>query len=302
VTVTKATIATLPAPCCELGEGPAYEWASDTAWWFDITGRVLVEHRLGAGVSTAHALPRMASMIAAIDGARQLVAMEDGLYLRRRGDGAFSLVAPLEADLTGNRSNDGRVHPSGRLWIGTMGKRAEWQAGAIYWFDGVELRRLYDRITIPNSICFAPDGRAAFFADTAVNTVWRVATDPATGLPAGEPERFLEARDLPLGGHFDGSVIDADGVLWNAAWGGGSVTGYAPDGTSLRTYEVPAAQTSCPCFVGLALDRLLVTTAWQGLGAGARAADPGAGYTYVVDGGFRGVADVAFDASRLPSA
>ncbi|MBA5776182.1 SMP-30/gluconolactonase/LRE family protein [Stappia sp. F7233] len=284
----------LPADRCELGEGPHYDRSSDSAWWFDIVGKALFEHRFATGQTFGHPLPRMASLVARIDDRRQLLAMEDGIYLRRLADGSLSLLAPLEADKPANRSNDGRVHPSGRLWIGTMGKNAEWQAGAIYWFDGRNIRTLFRKITIPNSICFSPDGRTGYFADTAANIVWRVALDPSTGLPVGEPETFLEAKDLPLGGYFDGSVTDADGLLWNAAWGGGSVSGFAPDSTLVRTFEVPAAQTSCPCFVGQRLDCMLVTSAWQGYTDAARAADPGAGFTYLIDGDFRGKPDAAF--------
>ncbi len=287
--------------CSELGEGPAYDRGTDTAWWFDIVGRKLLEHRFGEPETRVHDLPRMASVIARVDDESQLVGMEDGLYLRRVADGGLSLVTPLEADKPGNRSNDGRLHPSGRLWIGTMGKSAEWQAGAIYLFDGAEIKPLFRKITIPNSICFSPDGRTGYFADTAVNTVWRVALDPQTAVPIGEPEVFLTEAQLPLGGHYDGSVMDADGVLWNAAWGGGSVTGFAPDRSIVRTFELPAAQTSCPCFVGPKLDRMIVTSAWEGYSDSARNADPGAGFTYMIDGGFKGIDTVAatIDESRL---
>ncbi len=290
----------LDAPCCELGEGPAYDAASDTAFWFDIVGRTLIEYSFADARSRAHPLPRMASVVARIDAGRQLLVMDDGVYVRRLGDGVLTLLAPLEADKPQTRSNDGRVHPSGRLWIGTMGRKAERHAGAIYWFDGREVRLLYPRISIPNSICFSPDGRIGYFADSTANTVWRVAVDPANGLPTGEPEPFLTAADLPRGGGFDGSVTDADGVLWNAAWGSGSVSGFAPDGSPVGTVEVPAPQSSCPCFVGPRLNRMLVTTAWQGYSAAKRVADPGAGHTYVLDGTFRGRADPAFHAANIP--
>lgn len=296
--MNKANTCKLPAECCELGEGPHYESASDTAWWFDIVGCKLLEHSFGNGKTLIHSLPRMGSVVARIDDERQMLAMDDGIYLRDKPDGRLSLLAPLEASDERTRSNDGRVHPSGRLWIGTMGRGAEWQAGTIYWFDGREVRPLFRKISIPNSICFSPDGRTGYFADTGANSVWRVALDAATGLPLGEPELFLQGSDLPLGGHFDGSVVDASGVLWNAAWGGGSVSGFAPDGTLVTTFELPAAQTSCPCFVGPRLDRMLVTTAWQGYTEAARTADPGAGFTYVIDGGFQGCADSEF---RLPA-
>ena len=39
---------------------------------------------------------------------------------------------------------------------------------------------------------------------------------------------------------------------------------------------------------------MLVTTAWQGYSDAKKLADPGAGYTYVIDGGFHGQADVDF--------
>ena len=32
---------------CHLGEGPTYDAATDTAWWFDIVERRLFEARLG---------------------------------------------------------------------------------------------------------------------------------------------------------------------------------------------------------------------------------------------------------------
>lgn len=294
MTIAMATTQKLPADRCQLGEGPSYDTGSDTAWWFDIVGCKLFEHRFATARTIAHDLPRMASVVCRIEGGRQLLAMDDGIYERTISDGALSLLAPLEAENSVTRSNDGRVHPSGNLWIGTMGRNAEWQAGTIYWFDGAELRPLFRKVTIPNSICFSPDGRTGYFADTSLNTLWRISLDANTGLPTGEPEPFLGEKDLPLGGHFDGSVTDADGNLWNAAWGAGSVTGYSQDGHILRTYEVPAAQTSCPAFVGTGLDRLLVTTAWQGLDEAARASDPGAGFTYVIDGGFAGRADPPF--------
>ena len=288
------TATALDAPATELGEGPHYDAGTDTAWWLDINGRKLLEHRFADATTAVHDLPRMASMIARIDGARQLLVMEDGLYLRTVADGALSLLAPLEAENAATRSNDGRVHPSGRLWIGTMGRKAEKGAGAIYHVDGTEVRRLFPDVSIPNSICFSVDGATGHFADTTAGTVWRIALDPATGLPRGEPEVFLTAEALPHGGGFDGSVMDADGVLWNAAYGGGSVTGFAPDGSVVATHAVPGRQATCPCFVGPSLDSMLVTTAWQRMDAAARAADPGSGGTYLIRGGFAGQADTPF--------
>jgi sugar lactone lactonase YvrE len=273
---------------CHLGEGPAYDAASDTAWWFDILERRLFEARLDTGQITQHALPVMASALAYVDDDRQLVAGDDGLYLREIRGGQMTRLVAIEADNPATRSNDSRAHVSGTYWTGTMGRRAETGAGAIYALHRGELRRLFSDITIPNAICFSPDGATGYFADTRQNVLYRVPLDPATGLPVGAPLALY--RHTGHGG-LDGAVTDAEGLIWCARWGSGSVDAYSPAGDHLRTVAVPATLTSCPAFVGRDYRRMLVTTAHQGMDAAALAADPHHGRTFILDLGVQGRPD-----------
>lgn len=273
---------------CHLGEGPTYDATTDTAWWFDIREGRLFEAQLGRNSVRIHALGRMASALGRIDAERQLIVAEDGLYIRKLADGTMTLVCPLEADNPATRSNDARVHPSGTFWIGTMGRKAEPGAGAIYAFHRGKISVLFSRISIPNAICFSPDGAVGYFTDTSRAVLYAVPLNPATGLPRGEPEVLL--RHTGIGG-LDGSVCDADGNIWNACWGAGRIDIYSPQGERLRSLRVPAMQASCPAFVGANLSRLLVTSAWQDLGAAERAADPQAGFTFLLDASARGRAE-----------
>ncbi|MGY4290521.1 sugar lactone lactonase YvrE [Bradyrhizobium sp. LM2.7] len=278
----------LSAEHCHLGEGPTYDVTTDTAWWFDILEGRLFEAHLSSGRIRVHALGRMASALGRIDAARQLIVAEDGLYIRQHADGAMTLFCPLEADNAATRSNDCRVHQSGTFWIGTMGRHAEPGAGAIYALHHGNISMLFPRISIPNSICFSPDGATGYFADTAHAVLYAVPLNPATGLPRGEPEVLL--RHTGIGG-LDGSVIDADGQIWNACWGAGRIDVYSPQGERLRSLRVPARQASCPAFIGPDLSRLLVTSAWQNMDDAARAADPQAGCTFLLDVSARGRAE-----------
>lgn len=271
---------------CHLGEGPSYDPATDTAWWFDILERTLFQADLATGEVASHPLPVMASMLAFIDDSHQLLATEDGLYVRAVADGRLTLHTPLEADNAATRSNDGRTHPCGALWIGTMGRGAEHGAGAIYRFYRGELLRLYAGITIPNAICFSPDGATAYFADSREGVLHRVAVDPANAMPTGDPAALYDHRGGV--GILDGAVVDAEGLIWNARWGAGCIDAYSPEGARVRTIRVPATQPSCPVFVGRNFDRLLVTTAWEGMDEHARAADPHHGRTFILDVGARG--------------
>jgi sugar lactone lactonase YvrE len=156
-----------------------------------------------------------------------------------------------------------------------MGKRAEMHAGAIYHVAGGKVTKIFDQISIPNSICFSPDGTIGYFSDTRISQLMRVLVDPSTGLPVGEPIVMVDSMDDP--GGIDGSVCDADGYIWNARWGSGFVDRYSPDGLRIERYRVPAMQPSCPAFIGKNGDRLAVTTAWEGLDEDARSTQPQAG-------------------------
>ncbi len=270
--------AVLSSSLCQLGEGPAFEAQTGTVWWFDIVGKELHELHLATGREIAHTLPVMGSVLAPIDSERQLLATDKGLFIRDRASGGLSLYRELEPEARGNRSNDGRVHPSGSLWIGTMGRKAEDRAGAIYHVAQGTVTKLFSEISIPNSICFSPDGTIGYYVDTNINRLMRVPLNAATGLPTGEPKVLIDQQGKP--GGMDGSICAGDGTIWNARWGEGAVDHYSSDGAHLARHLLPARQTTCPVFIGDG--RLAVTSAWDGLDDAGRTADPLAGALFEI--------------------
>lgn len=278
------TQAVSPAPVllgetrCHLGEGPAYDAATDDAFWFDILERKLFEADLETGSVVCHDLPLMASALAMIDDERQIVSTESGLYLRSRRDGAMTLFRAVEANNRATRSNDARAHPGGAFWFSMMGKDAMAGAASIYALSGGEVVLLFSGLTIPNAICFSADGLHGFFSDTARNQLYRVPLDPVTGLPREAPCPLQLSDD---GNGLDGAVIDREGLIWIARWGGARIDVFTDQGETVRSLAVPARQPSCPVFVGRAFDRLLVTSAREGQDETTRAADPQGGATFV---------------------
>ncbi|RFC62610.1 SMP-30/gluconolactonase/LRE family protein [Fulvimarina endophytica] len=281
------TITILDRRRLELGEGPSYDALTDTVHWIDILGRTLYEMPMETRRIAAHPLPRMASEIHGVDEHRQIMAMDDGLYLRDRASGALELHLPLEADDPQTRSNDGNVHPSGALWIGTMGRRAETGAGAIYHYRKGRITKLFGNISIPNGICFSPDGATGYFCDTATNHLLRVAVDPLTGLPTGEPNPFHDQTGQS--GHHDGACTASDGTIFIASWGGRAVLVLSPEGEVVRRIDVPASQPTCPAFIGRRADRMILTTAWEHMTPDEISLDEQAGMTFLLNPGVLGV-------------
>ncbi len=265
-----------PRPCA-LGEGPIWHPERGQFLWFDILNR-----RLLAEGGAEWTFDRMASAAGWIDRDRLLVATETGLAALDLGTGAMEDLAAVEADRPDTRSNDGRADRQGGFWFSTMGKRAEPGAGSIYRYHRGRVERLFTGLTIPNAICFAPDGRLAYFADTPLGLVWAQPLD-AEGWPKGERRVFLDLK--PEGLNPDGAVTDAGGGVWCAKWGAGAVMRYDPDGRRTHVLAVGGRHSSCPAFGGAALDRLLVTTALQGI----EDPDPAQGLPYLLEPGFRGL-------------
>ena len=245
---------------CALGEGPLWHPLRRQLFWFDILGKRLLT-RTEAGPQEWR-FPEHASAAGWIDEDHLLIATETALRRFRIPTGEHEKLADLDHRNPATRSNDGRADPQGGFWIGTMGKGAEPRAGGIHRFHRGAVETLFPDITIPNAICFSPDGRTAYFADTPDQRVHRVPLD-ADGWPSADPEPFIDLR--PDGLFPDGAVTDAEGALWIAQWGAGRVARHLPDGRFDRALPVPGLHATCPAFGGEDLADLFVTTATQDL-------------------------------------
>jgi sugar lactone lactonase YvrE len=268
---------------CELGEGPLWHPMRGQLFWFDILNKKLLTQANGAAQEWQ--FNEMCSAAGWVSENELLIASETQLFLFNVDTAAQRPIAPLEPDNPITRSNDGRADPQGGFWIGTMGKKTEKGAGAIYRYYRGQVRRLYGDITISNAICFAPNGKTAHFTDTVTAKVMRVALD-GDGWPMGEPQVYLNLQTNP-----DGAVIDAAGNMWLAEWGSSRVGCYDRSGALIGQAEFDAPNTSCPAFGGPDLTTLYCTTAQQHMDAATRAAHPKSGMIFAALGAGQGQAE-----------
>lgn len=274
------------ARICGLGEGALWHPLRRQLFWFDILGkRLLTQTALGP---QDWAFDEMVSAAGWVGRDTLLVASETALFLFNLITGQRETVVGLEENNPATRSNDGRADRQGGFWIGTMGKAAEPGAGAIYRLYKGELRLLFPQLTIPNAICFAPDGRTAYFTDTATQIINRVALD-GQGWPNAAPEILVDLRAADQ--NPDGAVVDAAGNLWVALWGAAQVAVFDPAGQPIRTVSLDAPHVTCPAFGAAGLSQLYCTSATQGMTPAALAAHPDAGKTFAIECGATGLAE-----------
>jgi sugar lactone lactonase YvrE len=114
-----------------------------------------------------------------------------------------------------------------------------------------------DTIGISNTLCWSPNHRRLYFADSLANTIYSYEFDPETGDIAEEKPFFSGfVRGCP-----DGSTVDSEGFLWNCRFGGGCIVRVAPDGDVERVIEMPTLNPTTCTFGGENLQKLFVTSA-----------------------------------------
>lgn len=262
---------------CILGEGPLWHPLRKGLFWFDIMGKSL--YYRDTETFKSWKFSEHVSAAGWIDTNTLLIASETALLRFDIETGSSKTMHLLESSNPITRSNDGRADPWGGFWIGTMGKNAESEAGAIYRYFQGELRKLHPQITIPNAICFSPDHRYAYFSDTAKAIIWRQKLNMTDGWPKDSPEVFLDFTGTGI--NPDGAICDSEGYLWNAQWGAARLARYAPDGTFVSEIKLPTDHITCPAFGGSDYKTLFATSAIQGLNNGQVQTQVHAGKTFI---------------------
>lgn len=267
---------------CALGEGPIWHPARQELFFFDINEQILTSATAAGEITNQWMFNEIVTAAAILDEDTLVLATEFGLKGFQISTGGIAPLEDIESDKAETRSNDGRVHPSGAFWIGTMAKgEAEGPVGALYHYRAGQLTTLKSAARIPNATCFSPDGRIAYWTDTPTMKIMQCPTDPETGLPTGDWTLFADVTGHR--GYPDGAVVDSQGYLWNARWGGSCVVRHAPDGSIDRIIEVPVSQVTCPAFGGPDLKTLFITTASKGLSPDQLAAEKVAGGVFAID-------------------
>lgn len=290
-----APVPELVADCrCSVGEGPVWDAREGALLWVDIvTGEVFrlapasgELTRISLGQEVSAVLPRASGgyVVTLTDGVAALASIAQ--------DAPLELLAPVEPEQPGNRLNDAKCDPAGRLWGGTMAHERTPGAGALYRLDGdLTLTRVLDGVTVSNGLGWSPDGTRMYFVDSQPRTLDVLDFDVGTGEATGR-RRLI---DVPAAlGSPDGLAVDAEGAIWLAVWGSGAVYRHAPDGELLEVVAMPHRDVASCCFGGPDLSDLYITTASHELSDAERAQDPRAGGVYRLTPGVRGLPPTPF--------
>jgi sugar lactone lactonase YvrE len=289
--MSNSAIEVAAAHRCVHGEGPVWWEEKQELLWTDIESRELWSLAPASGQASSVAMGQKVCSLAFRERGGLLIAFEKGLSFYDVRSSAETPIVQIEPDLPTTRLNDGRCDRQGRFVVGGF-DASEKGLSAAYRLDGdLSLHRLFGGLSSANSTCFSLDGRTMYYADSPQAVIWAFDYDPDTGNPSNR-RVFCDFRGQP--GVPDGSVIDADGCLWNAQWNGGRVVRYRPDGSIDRVLPVPCRCPTSVAFGGSGLDTLYITTSRLILTEEEARREPLAGTLLAARPGARGLAETLF--------
>jgi len=280
----------------ELGECVLWCERTGRLLWTDIPAAILWAYMPATGRTASWPMPeRLCCFALTGSDDRLLLGLASGLAFFTFSSGKVTRICDVEPDIPSTRINDGRCDRQGRFVFG-MFNQAEHPKHALGGFYRLNLDLSLERLPLPNaaianSICFSPNGRRMYFADSAQKAILYADYNPCSA-EVGHVHTFVAADAVP--GEPDGSTIDAAGFLWSTRWGAGIVARFAPDGQLERTIPLAAPQPSCPAFGGPDLTTLFVTSAHLGMSAADRAAAPLSGALFAQALEIRGLPESRF--------
>jgi gluconolactonase len=254
------------------------EWAEGPAWcgvgrylvwsdipnnrqlrWIEDDGRVTV-FRSPSGFSNGNTFDFEGRQLSAEHGGRRVVRYEHS--------GAVTVIADRYEGKRLNSPNDVVVHQDGSIWFtdppyGIRGNyegfksESETKPG-IYRVDPKDgrIQLLTDEVTGPNGLCFSPDYRRLYVADTGAGREIRVWDIDGAAISGGRRHAQLTVPGAGTPSFADGLRCDIDGNIWTGARPGVQVI--APTGEVIGMIRLPENCANVS-FGGARRNRLFMT-------------------------------------------
>lgn len=241
-------------------EGPLWDDESNLLYFISIEDNMI--YSLNEETTEIHSYPTNSPVGAAVlDGEGKIISAEmDGIYSidLKTKERAF-LIQPNKDERL--RYNDGKLDPSGRFLVGTMGYEEIIDgAASLFVVEDGDYKEMLTDLSLSNGLGWSEDGQTFYHIDTPTNKVKKYDYD-LENASLSNGRTVVEITD---GGSPDGMCVDLDGNIWVAEFGGKRICKWDSEtGEQLVEIPMPVSNITSCCLGGPDKDYLYITTAQE---------------------------------------
>lgn len=260
-------------------EGPAWSGVGKYLLWSDIPNNLQLRYVSDDGHVSVFRNPAGNSNGNTFDFEGRQIACEHGTrrVVRYEHNGGITVLAERYNGKPFNAPNDVVVHPDGGIWFTDPGYGSmmnyEGNKGtleikeAVYRIDpkSGKIDLVTDELAKPNGICFSPDYKKLYVADTGGSAAvwsWDVVDSVKLRGAKAFASMKMSLKGREVAGNADGIRTDVDGNLWSSAgWVGDGYDGvhiFTPEGQRIGQILLPEICSNL-CFGGPKRNRLFMT-------------------------------------------
>lgn len=277
----------------ELGEGACWFAEEQRLYWVDILRCEVHRFDPETGKDEVRKTPCHVSLVQPTTRGDLVLGTRDGIARMDFETGRFVVLCDPESQIPGNRFNDGKPDPRGRLFAGSIAYDGSDKKANLWRIEpDLTVTRLIDRVGNSNGLGWSPDEKTFYWTDTKTGCVFAFDYDGSDGEITNRRVAVEVDKEL---GRPDGMAVDAEGHLWTALWGGHGVARWNPaTGEMVEKVTCPVPFVTCPSFGGPELDVLFFTTAQKGRDEMEPTPEAEAGNIFAARPGVKGLPGYAF--------
>ena len=244
-----------------LGEGTLWVPSQNSIFFVDIKKKKILKYNIKTKVKKIINVDKEIGFLTHIKKNIFLLGLKSELRIVDLKNIRTLYTIEIELKKPGNRINDGKTDPAGRLWFGTMDNLEKKCSGSLYCLDNyLRLHKVDGKYFTPNGPAFL-DNNNFYHTDSRKKLIYKIKINNKFKII----KKTIFLRFNKIDGTPDGMTTDIENNLWICHYHAARISVYDFMGNKIHKIKIPAKNITNCTFGGSSNNELFISTARKGM-------------------------------------